>query len=347
MSRCTSSAEPSRSDLDEVRVLRRHRCGADAVALQAGGVDEATGGVVGRVGEHRAGVGSARLVGPPPPDDVGQLGLAGGSIADREGADRRAARPGRRATAERRYPRSRASADISRSSPPDRSSTRTLTRDAAMSDPWPPAFMRTAPPIDPGTPTAHSKPVRPAATDWRATTGRRGRAPGPHDGAVDLDGGERLAEDHGDAGEPTIGHQQVRALPHDEHRHGLGGDRGREPRQVVLGLDAHEHRGRAARPVGGERTEGHVAGRERSERGRESIERGRPRPRHRIGHEPAIRSMTESGTVVRSPAPRVRQRSPGRSSWARKVDHVVARRGGTRGAGAGRARAPRRRRAWR
>ena len=32
-----------------------------------------------------------------------------------------------------------------------------------MSLPWPPAFMRTAPPIEPGTPTAHSKPTRPAA----------------------------------------------------------------------------------------------------------------------------------------------------------------------------------------
>ena len=31
--------------------------------------------------------------------------------------------------------------------------------------------MRTAPPIDPGTPTAHSKPVRPAAAVRRATTG--------------------------------------------------------------------------------------------------------------------------------------------------------------------------------
>ena len=41
-----------------------------------------------------------------------------------------------------------------------------------MSEPWPPAFMRTAPPTDPGTPTAHSRPMRPAATDRRARTGR-------------------------------------------------------------------------------------------------------------------------------------------------------------------------------
>lgn len=45
-----------------------------------------------------------------------------------------------------------------------------------MSEPCPPAFIRTAPPIVPGTPTAHSKPVRPAAAVRRATTGS-GAAP--------------------------------------------------------------------------------------------------------------------------------------------------------------------------
>ena len=46
------------------------------------------------------------------------------------------------------------------------------TSDAAMSEPWPPAFIRTAPPIEPGMPTAHSNPVRPAAAVLRARTGR-------------------------------------------------------------------------------------------------------------------------------------------------------------------------------
>ena len=40
-----------------------------------------------------------------------------------------------------------------------------------MSEPWPPAFMRTAPPTDPGTPTAHSNPVSPSATVRRASLG--------------------------------------------------------------------------------------------------------------------------------------------------------------------------------
>ena len=40
-----------------------------------------------------------------------------------------------------------------------------------MSEPWPPAFIRTAPPTEPGTPTAHSNPVSPAAAVRRASTG--------------------------------------------------------------------------------------------------------------------------------------------------------------------------------
>ena len=40
-----------------------------------------------------------------------------------------------------------------------------------MSEPCPPAFIRTAPPIEPGTPTAHSNPVSPAAAVRRASTG--------------------------------------------------------------------------------------------------------------------------------------------------------------------------------
>ena len=41
-----------------------------------------------------------------------------------------------------------------------------------MSDPCPPAFIRTAPPTEPGTPTAHSNPVTDAAAVRRASTGR-------------------------------------------------------------------------------------------------------------------------------------------------------------------------------
>ena len=44
--------------------------------------------------------------------------------------------------------------------------------------------MARAPPTDPGTPTAHSIPVSPAATLWRATTGETDSRPGAHRFAV-------------------------------------------------------------------------------------------------------------------------------------------------------------------
>ena len=42
---------------------------------------------------------------------------------------------------------------------------------AFISEPWPPAFILTAPPTVPGTPTAHSNPVRPFEEVDLATTG--------------------------------------------------------------------------------------------------------------------------------------------------------------------------------
>ena len=74
---------------------------------------------------------------------------------------------------------------------------------AAMSEPWPPAFMRTAPPTEPGTPTAHSKPVSPAA----ACAGRRpGRLAGAAGRATRRcrrrrSSAKPLAEHDGQAGE--------------------------------------------------------------------------------------------------------------------------------------------------
>src|SRR6516162_3054616 len=47
---------------EEVRVFLRYHCAADAEAFQAAGVDEATGGVAGRVGEHRTSILAAGLV---------------------------------------------------------------------------------------------------------------------------------------------------------------------------------------------------------------------------------------------------------------------------------------------
>ncbi len=97
-------------------------------------------------------------------------------------------------------------------------------RVAAVSEPWPPAFMRMAPPTEPGTPTAHSRPRRPAAAVRRASTGRLTAAPADHVGPLDLDGLEAGAQGHGQTGKAAVGHQEVRAPPHDED-----GDPGARP----------------------------------------------------------------------------------------------------------------------
>jgi hypothetical protein len=47
----------------------------------------------------------------------------------------------------------------------------TLVSTASMSEPWPPAFIRTAPPTEPGMPTIHSRPVSPRAAVRRPSTG--------------------------------------------------------------------------------------------------------------------------------------------------------------------------------
>ena len=76
-----------------------------------------------------------------------------------------------------RYSRSSSPTSMRLVVPSPRSTTSAHPRTAAMSDPCPPAFIRTAPPIEPGTPTAHSKPDRPACTVRRATTGRLAAPP--------------------------------------------------------------------------------------------------------------------------------------------------------------------------
>ena len=67
---------------------------------------------------------------------------------------------------------------------PTRSTQRYRTRHEAMSDPCPPAFMRTAPPTDPGTPTAHDSPDQPASATRRARTGSARAAPARTTGAA-------------------------------------------------------------------------------------------------------------------------------------------------------------------
>ena len=70
----------------------------------------------------------------------------------------------------KRKPRSDVS--ISCNSPVRDEKMRVLTKEPAISDPCPPAFILIAPPIVPGTPTAHSKPRKPTAAVRRAKTGK-------------------------------------------------------------------------------------------------------------------------------------------------------------------------------
>ena len=96
-----------------------------------------------------------------------------------------------------------------------------------MSEPWPPAFMRTAPPTEPGTPTAHDSPLHPASATRRASTGRAtaapartttGAAPPVQPARRQVDAGEPRAEMQHDPVEPLVRHQQVGAAAEDEDR---------------------------------------------------------------------------------------------------------------------------------
>ena len=72
----TSSARRPGLRLEEVGVLRRHDGAPDPEPLEPERVDETTGGIARRVGEHRARVRASGLVLTAPADDVGERGLA-------------------------------------------------------------------------------------------------------------------------------------------------------------------------------------------------------------------------------------------------------------------------------
>ena len=74
-------------------------------------------------------------------------------------------------SAEFRYPRPSDSAGRSSTVPAFASTTLASNSTSTVSRPWHPAFIRTAPPTDPGTPTKNSSPPRPQRAAWRATTG--------------------------------------------------------------------------------------------------------------------------------------------------------------------------------
>ena len=212
--------------------------------------------------------------------------------------------------------------------------TRTLTSVAAMSEPCPPAFIRTAPPTDPGTPTAHSKPVRPAAAVRRATTGRLAAPPArtvvPSMSMLAKCSPSTTAR----PSNPASATSRFEPRPTTSTAHARWPSTAAATvaeRRLVVHLD--QQRGRAADPVGREPAS------ETSRPGQVAEQLARPEldapsrqlvrrcpittlpitrlPITTLGRRWCNRSCTSSGSEVRSPAPRVRHRSPGRSSWPR------------------------------
>ena len=214
-----------------------------------------------------------------------------------------------------------------------------------MSEPWPPAFMRTAPPTDPGTPTAQDSPLHPASATRRASTGSATAAPARTTaGARHATGRNRAPagrcrrSPHQDAARSPSNPSSAtsRLEPRPKTKTGGGG----APRRRVLAARPGAPRPgrRVPRP---RRRAPPFPRRRRSSAGPAACpawpgRRGRRPGRavRRRASPPSLPcchhrgdSSSWSGRVVRSPAPRVRQRSPGRSSAAtvwRSSSHPAA-----------------------
>ena len=156
--------------------------------------------------------------------------------------------------------------------------------------------------------TAEAGSRRPAGEHGQAH-GRTGDHLGPPDGDL-LEPG---TEGDGQPGEAAVGDEQVGAAPEDEHGHGRAGPTvgaGHGQKLVLVRGFGHEASD-TPHPVGGAGAERLVAGGETAEGPGESVERRRRRPHCR---HPSSSARSSSGIEVRSPAPKVRQRSPGWSS---------------------------------
>jgi hypothetical protein len=168
-------------------------------------------------------------------------------------------------------------------------------------------------------------PFEAGETRGRTAAGRDGQARGPADaqlGARDPDELERTAEHDGDPAETAVGHEQIRAVADDEHVDTRQRDDARDLIEVIGFLARHEQIGRAADAVGRQRPDVAIGfERQRVRRHRERATRAGHRVgiRHRATAEcrAASNGCNSSGSNVRSPAPSVRQRSPGRNSSRR------------------------------
>ena len=166
------------------------------------------------------------------------------------------------------------------------------------------------PPPSPGTPTAHSSPVSPAADRAAGQHRKADRAPArtvrP---AIDRSSNPGPSETT-KPGEAGVGHQQVGAPP-DAPAPEPAGRRGARPPPPARASSSGSTKRAAGPPdpVGGEGAEGMVAAdpgaRAPAQRG-QVVGAGAHRLAHQLGS-----AISSSGREVRSPAPRVRQRSPG------------------------------------
>ena len=253
-----SSAEPPSSAWMKLACLGDTSAVPMPQALAPGGVDQPTGRVARRVGEHRAGVGAAGLVLAPPAHDLGdrrprtgarspgasaQLGRARTTWC---GAERRSG--GSRGRERRRAP--------VHPRPPRRSSTRTLTSARG--------HVRAVPagvhPHRAADRAGHADgPLEPGEPGRRGAAGHHrqaGRAAGasPRSPSMSIVGERARPARPPDPAKPGVGDQQVRAPADDQHRHrrwpatasATQAERRRRRRP-------DEQRGGAADPVGGER----------------------------------------------------------------------------------------------
>ena len=193
----------------------------DPEALEPGGVDHPARGVAGRVAEHRPGVGAAGLVLAPPPHDLGQrrLALVDGGRRPPRTSPRSPARWRPRWTGGTRRRAPRRAGPLGASSPARSSTSARRARRPSRGR---------------GRRRSSGPRRRRCRGSPRRTRGRRGRrrrpggrgpaaGPRPRRGpwpgrGVEVDRLELALEQHGEAGEPAVGHQEVGAPPHHQHR---------------------------------------------------------------------------------------------------------------------------------
>jgi hypothetical protein len=246
-------------------------------------------------------------VGAPPGADPLDLGahLAGSPGSRRRVAPTTTASEG---SSLERYARPSVAAGHSSRVAVDSRNTSASTRWDRMSAPWAPAFIRTAPPIVPGTEQAQANPRVAGVRDPHRQRRQGLGGTGAHQRAIEPQPPVAPAEEDGDPGPTRVGHQQVGAATD----HGPGqsvttadlADGGEVPSpSAVTRIRAGPPTRRVVYPASRRRADD-AAGAPVGQFGQDPVV-----------HRPARRRSSSAGpTLVTSPAPVVRTRSPGRTT---------------------------------